>query len=118
MSGNATNQELVERRGSDIIVRMLKSRKTILCFAGVGFAVSMVLDVCGEFALRHNFSSGLEVVFDVAYFVLCLPNFLVLFCFDNGCEKSGWDTAAIYVGLAVLNAAIYAIGGKIWISHR
>src|SRR4029077_638050 len=118
MSGNPTNQELVELLGSGTIVPMLKPRKTIVCFAGVGLAVSAVLDMCAEFGLMHTFSNGMDTVFAIAYFVLCPLHFLIWFCLFEGCEKNGWYSAAMYAGLGLLNAAIYALAGKIWISRR
>jgi hypothetical protein len=115
-TGNPTHQELVEQLGSGTIVPMLKPRKTILRFAGVGLAASAILGICADYGLIHTFSKGMEVGFDVAYFVLCPPHFLIWFCLFDGCEKNGWYSAAMYAGFGLLNAALYALAGKIWIS--
>ena len=82
----------------------------------VGFALLGLVIAAAAYAYAAFYNYGKPTnAFDIAMMfvsvILCPPQLIFAMCLD--CEVIGWDGFTMYSIIGVLNAALYAIIGKI-----
>ena len=95
---------------------MSNQSKTVLIFAGAGLLVAVA---CGMYAALVDYSTsshGLGLTLAVISVILCPPQLLFGFCID--CEVTGWGGVIMYSIIGVLNVALYALVGFMFVKLR
>src|SRR5262249_18213792 len=95
---------------------MGKPAKIITAFAVFGLIVAAA---AYAYAARDDYTkpmSGFRYAVTTTSIILCPPQLLFTFCID--CEAIGWGGFIMYSMIGVLNAALYAVIGAIFVSLR
>jgi hypothetical protein len=83
----------------------------ILGFALLGLAIAAASYLYAAFYDYSKPTNALDIAVGFVSMILCPPQLIFVMCID--CEVIGWDGFIMYSIIAVLNAALYALVGKV-----
>ena len=95
---------------------MRKPWKTIAAFALIGLLVAAASYAYAAFGDYTKPMNGFRFALLTASMIFCPPQFLFILCID--CEVIGTDGLIMYSIVGVLNAALYAAVGAIFVRLR